>query len=111
MAFIIQPLFEPVRLTNVAAVYFTATARTQIQKLTISNPSATTGYTATVYWVPSGGAAGITNAIETTRTVLPLEAWDVFSLIGHTLGIGDAIEALASTTLVLNFFGSGLVMS
>lgn len=111
MAFTIQPLFEPVRLTNVAVAYYTATARTQIQKLTISNPSAVTAYTATVYWVASTGAPTSLNAIETTRTILPLETWDVFSLIGHTLAAGDSIQALASTTNVLNFFGSGLVMS
>lgn len=111
MAFLIQPLFEPVRLTNAAAVYYLAAARTQIQKLTVANPSPTVTYTATIYWVPSGAGPTSSNAIETTRTVLPLETWDVFSLIGHTLGIGDSIEALASTTNVLNFFGSGLVMS
>jgi hypothetical protein len=111
VAFSIQPLWAPAQLTNAAVAYYTAAARTQIDKITVHNPSTTTIYTATIYWVPSGGAAGTANLMENARPVLPQESWDVFSLIGHTLAIGDAIWALASTTLVLNFFGSGLVMA
>lgn len=111
MANIIQPLFEPVQLTNAAVAYYTAAARTRIDKLTIHNPSATVTYNATIYWVPAAGAPGITNAIETLRPVLPHESWDVFSVIGQTLGVGDALYMLASTSAVLNAFASGLVMS
>lgn len=111
MAFTIQPLFEPVRLTAAAAIYYNATARTQVQKLVVSNPDPTVSYSATIYWVPAGGTAGAGNAIETTRIVQPLEAWIVSSFLGHTLGIGDTIQALASVAVKLNFFGSGMLMS
>lgn len=111
MAFNIQPLFEPARLTAAAVAYYTAAARTRIDKLTVANASATVAYTCTIYWVPSAGAASAANAIQTTRTLLPLETWDVFPFIGHTLATGDSIQALASVTNVLTMFGSGLVMS
>lgn len=110
MSFKIQPLFEPTQLTNAIATYYTAAVRTRIDKLTLYNTSSTLSITATVYWVPSGGAAGTSN-INTIHTLLPNETYDIFGLIGQTLGIGDLLAAVGSTTAVLNFQGSGLLMT
>ena len=108
----LQPLFNPVQLTNVAAALYTSTSvRTRIDKLTVANTSLVTAYTITFHWVASGGAVSAANKIVNARTLLAGESWDVFPFIGHTLAAGDAIWALASTTLVVNCFGSGLVMS
>jgi hypothetical protein len=111
MSVIITPLFEPTQLTGAAATYFTAQVATQISKMTVSNPSSTTSYTCTIYWVPSGGTAGPANAIVTTRAIQPLETWDVWPFIGHVLAAGDFISAFASTAAKLNFFASGTTVS
>lgn len=111
MAVTITPLFEPVQIANAATVYFTAQVPTQIQKLTVANPSNTTAYSVTLYWVPNAGAAGVTNAIQTTRFIQALETWDAWPFIGHVLNPGDAIAALASVAAKLNFFGSGTQVS
>ena len=107
----ITPLFEPVQLTNAAVTYFTAQVPTQIQKLTLNNPSATTAYKATINWVPSGSSATSANQIVTSRYLQALESWDVWPFIGHVLNVGDFISAFADTGAKLNFFGSGTTVS
>lgn len=111
MANSLQPLFEPVQLTNAAALYYTAVAKTRIDKMTVANPSATVSYTFTAYWVAAAGTPVTANILQPARAILPHEAYDVFPFIGQTLGVGDMIYAVASTGAVLNFFASGLVMS
>lgn len=112
MSVIIRPLWEPAVLTNAAARYYLSTGvRTSIDKMTVSNPSASTPYSVTVYWVPAGDAPTTANIIIPPRFVQPLEALDLWSAIGQTLGTDDEIWALASTTAVLNFFASGRTFS
>lgn len=112
MAVVIFSLFEPTQLTlSPTPALYVAQLRTQIDKITIANPSATTSYTATVYWVPALGAAASTNAIQTTRALQPLETWDVWTFIGHTIAVGDSIQAIASVANVLTAFGSGRTMT
>jgi hypothetical protein len=107
----IQPLWAPQFLTAVAVVYYTATSRTQIDKITVSNPQAGTPYSVQIWWVPASGSDGPSNNISPTRQLQPLESWDVWQLIGHTLGVGDTIQAAASVDGVLAFFGSGRLMT
>lgn len=111
MSAVIQPLFEPTQLTASAATYFTAQAPTRIDKMTVANPDTAVGYNVTIYWVPAGGGAGVANAIVSTRRLQPGETWDVFPFIGHVLGVGDLIDAVASTAAKINFFASGTVVS
>lgn len=106
MSVILQPLWEPVQLTNAAVNYYTAGAFTLVGKCTVSNPTAGAA-AVTIYWVPSGQSAAADNAIVTARIVQPKESFDVWPLIGHVLNVGDMIAALASVGGVLNFFGSG----
>jgi hypothetical protein len=110
VSIVIQPLWEPVQLTNAAVAYYTAGAPTQINKLTVANPNAA-AFNCSIFWVPSGGAPGAGNAIATARIIQPLETWDVWGLVGHVLNTGDMIQALANTGGKLNFFGSGTVDS
>ncbi len=108
MSVIITALFEPVQLTNAAALYYTSTGvRTGIDKATVSNPDAATPYSVTVHWVPSGGAVSNANMIIPARFVMPLEALDLWPFIGQTLGVGDQIWAFANVAAKLNFFVSG----
>lgn len=110
MSVTIVPLFEPTTIAGSATSYFAAPVPTQILKMTVANPNAV-AYTVTIYWVPNGGAAGITNAIVTTRPIQALETWDVWPFIGHVLNTGDFIAALASTATKLVFFASGTQVS
>lgn len=111
MSVTIQPLFEPVQLAAAATNYFVAGSPTRIDKMTVANPDSANSYTVTIYWVPQSGAAGVANAIVTTRRLQPLETWDVYPMIGQVLNVGDAISALASTAAKVNFFASGTVFS
>lgn len=111
MSFLIQPLFEATLVTNAATTFYTALARTRIDAMSVINPSATVTYTFTLHWVPSGGAAATANKIVPARPILPGESWIVFPIIGQTLAVGDFIQALASTTNVLNLAASGMLMS
>jgi hypothetical protein len=110
MSVSIQPLFEPATLTNAAAVYATAQGPTRIDKLTCTNTD-TAGHTVTIYWVPSGGSPGTGNIITPPRALQPGESWDVAQFIGHVLALGDTIQAKASANSVVNFFGSGTVLT
>lgn len=111
MSVIILPIIEPVQIANVATLYFTATLRTTIDKLNVSNPDAATPYSVTLYWVPAGGAPTSANIIQPVRALQPLESWDAWPLIGQTLGVGDMIYALASTAAKLNLSASGRTYS
>lgn len=110
MAVVILPLFEVRQLTNAAVTYYTAPVATRIDKMTLHNPTAGAA-TATIYWVPSGGAAAAANALVTTRPIQSLESWDVTPFIGQVLAAGDFISALASAGAVLNFVASGTRVS
>lgn len=107
-----KPLIEPVQIANSATVYYTSTGvTTAVDKMTVSNPSASTPYSVIIYWVPSGGSPGTANILLPLTFVQPGSALDILNFIGHTLGIGDEIAALASTAAALNFFASGRTFS
>ncbi len=58
------------QLTNAAATYYTAPANTKVvlKKLTFTNTD-TVARTVTVYLVPSGGTAGVTNILVSARAI------------------------------------------
>lgn len=110
MAVTIITLFEPQQLTSSIAPYFTASVPTRIDKLTLSNPTASARQVS-IYWVPRGGAAGPTNQIIAGRYIQPGESWDVSPLMGHVLTPGDEIAAVADSAAAVDFFGSGTAVS
>lgn len=109
MAISIQPLFEPKAVpTGSAGVIFTATGVTRIDKLTVTNPSTSAPARVSVYWVAAGGVVSPANSIPLNHDLQPLDAWDVWPLMGHVLNKGDSIFAVA-TTGAPSIFGSGTV--
>lgn len=106
MAVTILPLFEPVQVTAGTLTYYNATVPTRIDKMSVSNPTGTARWV-TIYWVPSGASATAANTIVFQRYVNAGESWDVTPMIGHTLGIGDTIQAIASAATALVFAASG----
>ena len=111
MPFQIAPLATPLQLTNANAALFTATAATQILKWTLANSSAASVAGVTLHLVRSGDAPGTDTIIAPAFSMLALERLDVAELIGQPLAIDDAIWGFAGTTLVINVFAGGLLMS
>jgi hypothetical protein len=112
VAYTIQRLFEPTQLSNAAATLYTSTGvRTQVQKFTITNPSASTNYWAEVWWIPTGQTLATAYLVLPQTVMLAGQSVDVLALIGQTLAAGDYIQAQAQTANVLNVAASGLVMT
>jgi hypothetical protein len=109
MAVTAKRLITPAQLTTSAATYYTtpANTRTVIKKLTLTN-STTTPRLVTVYLVPSGGTAGATNILTSTRTVGANQTWDCTDAQGHVLEAGATIQALADGATAVTIHGSGV---
>lgn len=111
---LLKKLFQPAQLTASAATYYTVPAnkRTQIKKLTATNPTSSTAVRlVTVHFVPSGGTASDTNMIISQQSVSPGQAVDLFAAEGHILETGDFIQAFADAATDVSFQGSGLEVS
>ena len=106
----------PIELINAqmtdaaAAIPYTAPVgtRTRITAASIINTEAATPYTVDVHKIPAGDSAAAANKIINTRTIQAKETYPCPELIGQILEPGDKLDALASTTLKLNFIVSGV---
>jgi hypothetical protein len=104
-------LFQPAQLTASVATYYTVPAnkRTQIKKLTATNPTSSAAVrVVTVHLVPSGGTASDTNMIISARPVAVGQAMDLFEAENHILLAGDTIQAFADAATDVSFQGSGI---
>lgn len=106
MAVTILPLIEPVQVAAADTIYYTAQVPTRIDKMTVTNPTATPRWI-TVNWVPSAGASSASNTMVFQRFVNAGESWDIAPMIGHTLAVGDTIHATASAATALVLSASG----
>lgn len=102
-------LAVPAQLTATAATYYTvpANTRTTIKKLTFSN-STSGARLVTVYLVPSGGTAGVTNILCITKTVGAYDTWDCDKASGHTLEAGSTIQCLCDAATAITIHASGI---
>ena len=93
-----------------AAITYTAPVgtRTRITAAAIVNTEAATPYTVDVHKIPSGASGTAANKIINTRTIQAKETYPCPELIGQVLEAGDKLDAVASTTLKLNFIVSGV---
>jgi hypothetical protein len=100
-------LIEGSLLTASAVSYYAAPASTTtvIKKLTLTNTTAT-AYVATVYLVPSAGAAGAASQIW-TGSVAAGSTVEIYGAENHVLMPGDFIAALCPTTASVNIMASG----
>ena len=83
-------------------------ARCRITAASICNTEASTSYTVDVHKIPSGDSLGAANKIINSRTIFGGETYPCPELIGQILESGDSLDAVASTTLKLNFIVSGV---
>lgn len=71
-----------------------------LQKVTFTN-NTNVAVTLSVYWVPSGGAFGVSNIIVNAVSIAPKgptgdAVYECIALEGHILSPGDALWAVAS---------------
>lgn len=100
-------LVDSQQLTNVNAIYYTATnVRTIIDKMTLCN---TTGgaVTVTVDLVNAGGTAGVAERLISARSLAAGETYICPEATGHVLNASDTIQALASANSSITMRVSG----
>lgn len=102
---------ESTPLTAAAATYVAAVvgAKIMIDKFTLYNTD-TSPRTVTVHMVPSAGTAAPGN-IVLVKTLQAGETYTCPEVVGHVLEPGAFVQALASTTLVVNLRVSGRLVS
>lgn len=102
-------LATPAQLTTSAFSYYLVpgNTRTTIKKLTFSN-STSAARLVTVYLVPSGGTAGVTNMLCITKTVGAYDTWDCDKASGHTLEAGSTLQCLADAATAITIHASGI---
>ena len=109
MAITNKTLNEGAQLTTSAATYYTAPALTTtvIKKLTITNSTGST-VSVTLYLVPSGGSAGVTNIITSAKAILAGAVYEAYECENHVLMTGDTLQALAGSAASLTLKASGI---
>lgn len=95
------------QLTVTADIYYTTPTNTltTISACTLTNTSAG-AVTASLYLVPNGGAAGVSNCVLSTRTLAAGESYNVGSAIGQTLPAGGTLQALAGSVASITLVAS-----
>jgi hypothetical protein len=84
--------------------YTSDNCKTAIDKLTATNITGANA-TLTVHLVPSGGAAGASNAFS--KVIAPGATWTFPEIVGHVLESGDVISTIAGTASALSIRSSG----
>ena len=101
-------LCQPTLLTGSAATLYTAPASVKasiIKDMSVCNTDSVPR-TFTIHLIPSGGTASVTNMLIDARQLAAGETQTVFEALGKTLLAGGFVQALASTTSVINIQGS-----
>ena len=96
------------QLTTSAASYYTVPANTitTISACSLCNSTATARYV-TVYLVPNGGTAGVSNVVLSQRVIAAGETYNVSAVIGQTIPAGASIQALAEAASAITLVASG----
>lgn len=102
MAQTAKRLISGSQLTGSAATYYTTPAATTtiIKKLIFCNTTAG-AVTVTVYLVPSGGTAGVTNEITAVHSVAVNETWSCPEAENMVLPTGGFIQALGLSVTIM----------
>jgi len=95
------------QIAATATTYYTAPANTKsiVKKLTFTNSTAG-ALTFTVYLVPSGGTAGVSNILVSAQAIAAGECAECFQAQGQVLQAGGTIQALASAATSITIQGS-----
>lgn len=112
MAVTAKALFQALQAQIVETTQYTTPGgtRTIIDKLTGTNTTAAVA-SLTVRLVPSGGGAGASNTITSSKTIQPGESYTFPEVVGHVLNPGDFISTLASVATAITIRASGREVS
>lgn len=102
-----KPLIDPTTIANTTTTYYTVPANvvTTITQATLHNTSSSP-VLVTVYLVPSGGSAGVTNQIYKQR-LAALETKIVYGALNASLESAATLQAQADTASVVALHLSG----
>lgn len=107
MATVSPKTITPAQLTVAAATYYLTPANTKgiVKKLTFTNSTAT-AQTVTVYLVPSGGTAGVTNILVDARVVGAHETYECFEAQGQTFQAAGFLQAKSDAGSAITINGA-----
>lgn len=106
MAVSAEPIIQAKDAEVGATLQYQATVTTIIDKFTATNHSGATA-TISVNLVPSGGSAAPANLVTKTKSLLAGESYTFPEVVGHVLGIGDAVHTDASIAASISIRASG----
>lgn len=97
------------QISDSATTYYTAGTgvQTRLDKCTVTNEDSA-ARTFSIYLVPSGGSAGVTNQIIATRSVNVGETYTCPEIVGQWLNTGQFLQAIASSASKLTLRVSGI---
>jgi hypothetical protein len=96
-------------LTNGTVTYYTASlVRARVDKCTVTNPTAGND-SVTIFLVPSGGSAGVSNVVVDAKVVAAHETYPCGNeVVGHWIEPGGTIQASSAAGSVLSLMISGV---
>lgn len=107
MAVTAKPLFTAKTAENTTTTQYTASnVTTIIDKFTVTNYTGTAAVF-TVYLVPDGGAAAVSNVVLNQKSVAAYATYTCPELVGHVLENGGFISTIAGTASALSIRASG----
>ncbi len=92
--------------TSISPVYTAVNCKTSIDKFTGTNVSGG-NILVSVYLAPSGGSAGVGNAIYLNRSIVPGETYEFPAMVGQVLEAGGFISVVASGASAIVLSASG----
>lgn len=102
-----KPIIAAQIASNAQTTYYTANAvRTIIDKFTGTNYSAG-AVTLSINLVTAGDTAGNQNLIVKAKSLAAGETYTFPEIVGHVLGIGDFISAIASAATSITIRANG----
>lgn len=103
-------LANPIVVGITPSIFYTCPANVSVIVTSISVANSnTTDSTFSIYFVPSGGAPGLSNVMVPSGS-LPANSMANFSL-GQVMTAGDTIQAVANVANVITLHGSGISQS
>lgn len=101
-------VFAGVQIAASATTYYTATnVQARLDKCTVTNND-TVARLFSIYLVPSGGTAGVTNVTLLNRTINAGECYTCPEIVGHWLNNGQFLAAICDAASKCTLRVSGI---
>jgi hypothetical protein len=110
MTVTIQNLIPAKQAENTGTTQYTSSGKTIIDKFTATNTSAGAA-TLTVYLVSSGGTAGASNTVLSSRSISAGATYTCPEIVGQVLENAGFIATLADTAAAITIRASGRIIT